>query len=179
MKRKIMTKEIIRKLDHQIMKFYEFCHIKDCKDILVCPERHVKCKEKLDIETAIAWRVATHTSKLIDILTLHENLGSLNVTSYSSVEELKETMSQIELRICTFESTMKFLVSFLLFHENKYLFLNKEIWKLITIAEVIKLRFFNISLNLKRKLIAKRNREFNQKAKTFASDELKSFENFS
>lgn len=52
-------------------KFYDYetslrtlCHHKDCNKIRECPEGHSKCKNKLNIITAIAWEMAEQARKL-------------------------------------------------------------------------------------------------------------------
>ncbi len=35
-----------------------YCHVEGCLEVYDCPEYHEKCKEKLDLDTSLAWQMA-------------------------------------------------------------------------------------------------------------------------
>ena len=76
-------------------KLVEYCHDKDCTDIWRCPRDHEKCKDKLDLDTAIAWR----TNLLIkDILIKYidkETAFALFFLGWSIVEFHKEKYKEL------------------------------------------------------------------------------------
>lgn len=47
-----------RDLERAAIRLRKFCHDKSCKEILVCPRSHVKCRGRLNVFTAIAWKAA-------------------------------------------------------------------------------------------------------------------------
>ncbi|RLG42600.1 MAG: hypothetical protein DRO05_00555 [Thermoproteota archaeon] len=43
----------------------KYCHHPDCFLPEQCPLKHLECKKKLGLDTAIAWRAANHISRLL------------------------------------------------------------------------------------------------------------------
>jgi len=94
-------------LDH--LEFYreklvEYCHSKDCTKLMECPEQHEKCKEKLGLDTAIAWELCRHITKYI---------ATVDQLFYYN-QLVKETMFE-SLYIAT-----TFAINIVRLHEDKY-----------------------------------------------------------
>ena len=54
----IAENEFIEDLEFYNIKLRKYCHNKDCSYIYDCPENHKKCKDKLGLNTSIAWIIA-------------------------------------------------------------------------------------------------------------------------
>ena len=52
-------------LEEQRRKLLQYCHHKECKLIYECPWEHKSCKEKLDLNTAIAWIAGYLISRIL------------------------------------------------------------------------------------------------------------------
>jgi len=94
-------------LDH--LEFYreklvEYCHSEDCTKLSECPEQHEKCKEKLGLDTAIAWELHIYISKYI---------STVNRPSYYN-KLVKERMFK-SLYIAT-----SFAIDIVRLHKDKY-----------------------------------------------------------
>jgi len=85
-------------------KLVEYCHSEECTKLLECPEQHEKCKEKLGLDTAIAWELYRHISKY---------MTTVNQPSYYN-ELVKERMFK-SLYIAT-----TFAVNIVRLHKDKY-----------------------------------------------------------
>jgi len=55
------TREALENIRKELLKY---CHHKKCRFFVFCPANHPKCKKKLGLDTAIAWRVARHIVSL-------------------------------------------------------------------------------------------------------------------
>jgi hypothetical protein len=58
----VVTMQEMNKIDIAISELEKFCHHEDCMEYSnTCPasSNHPKCKEKLGLETALAWRAKT------------------------------------------------------------------------------------------------------------------------
>jgi len=83
------AREMLEKIKEEFLKY---CHHENCLFPEQCPKRHPKCKEKLGLDTAVAWRAAqniifllseertsyrtiqtylTHINELYAVITLH------------------------------------------------------------------------------------------------------------
>jgi len=54
--------EALKNIRKELLKY---CHHKKCRFFVRCPTDHPKCKKKLGLDTAIAWRVARHIVSLL------------------------------------------------------------------------------------------------------------------
>jgi len=62
-------KELIEACEVLAELLAKYCHHKNCKYIYKCPAKHPKCKQKLELDTAIAWRLSKKLHSAVLVLT--------------------------------------------------------------------------------------------------------------
>jgi len=74
------TYEIAERAD----KLLAYCHSPECPDIGTCPGEHEKCKDRLDLDTAIAWIAG----KIAYSIILHSQISEAAVIRLDILEEV-------------------------------------------------------------------------------------------
>ena len=57
-----LAREMLEKIKEELLKY---CHHENCLLPEQCPKRHPRCKKKLGLDTAVAWRAAQNITSLL------------------------------------------------------------------------------------------------------------------
>jgi len=72
----------LEKTKEQLLRY---CHHKDCCSLRQCPSRHPKCKEKLGLDTAIAWCAAQHITSLLKEERMNDHIALSYLTCINTL----------------------------------------------------------------------------------------------
>ncbi|RLG42537.1 MAG: hypothetical protein DRO05_00915 [Thermoproteota archaeon] len=59
-----LARKMLKEIAYDLLKY---CHSKTCRFPTQCPRDHQKCRQSLGLHTAIAWRVAQHIARLLNM----------------------------------------------------------------------------------------------------------------
>jgi len=76
---------IYKGLERTKEQLLRYCHHKDCCSLGQCPDRHPKCKEKLGLDTAIAWCAAQHITSLLKEERMNDHVTLLYLTCINTL----------------------------------------------------------------------------------------------
>jgi len=86
------VQEALKEVRKELLKY---CHHKKCRFPERCPTDHPKCKKKLGIDTAIAWRAAQHIASLLHME--EANPINLNDVIQNCLERIGEHVNTVSL----------------------------------------------------------------------------------
>ena len=101
-----IEEQFIRDLIFYKTKLRKYCHNENCRHYYICPEEHKKCKDKLNLDTSIAWVIASSLSIFIPSYVHYSDNNRPRSVKYELLNKLSNKLH-----------TLKVVVSF---HTKKY-----------------------------------------------------------
>lgn len=75
-----IRKPPLEELQEVVLKLRKYAHHPNCPDTLRCPAGHPDCKEKLGLDTAMAWDLADEVTKILNYIPSAKREGSYSFT---------------------------------------------------------------------------------------------------